>query len=434
MKKKLSILIALSLCATVATADPFKDLDNAVTELNKPAHIERAEFLDWYSNHLAEFASWRKEYIKKWDGERKVSIQSWGDTVISSEHQLVQADEEDNTRTIIDFESEVVTIEVLVDDSMAQSDIEALVNQKVEESTQLEPYLGTSLAAGVTYDELTQRDLDYSQNQEKAALMEIMTQTNLQLQEMEKEVELLTEVSGVDVDSKLVDEQKQELVDDARARMQELNAFYVEQREEAAKEEDMPRIVSYQVRMPSDSLEKRISPYLDDIYKQSEAFDVEPALILAIMHTESSFNPRARSPVPAFGLMQVVTTSAGHDVNRIVHKVDKPMDESDLYQPEYNIEAGTAYLDILNSRYLKSIEDPLSREYCVIAAYNTGAGNVARAFGERRLSAAVAKINSMAPDAVYETLINNLPYDETVNYLKKVTDRKDMYRQGEDTV
>ena len=426
--KKISLLIVLSFCSTAAISDPFKDLENAVAELNKPAHIERAEFQEWYSNHLTEFANWRKEYIKKWDGERKDSIQTWGDTVIDSEHLIVNSNEANNGRTIVDFENEVITVEVLVNEEMDQVGIETLVNQQVEGTVELKALLGRELTSNVSYEELTERDLDYSRNQEKAALMEIMAQTNQQLQEMEKEVEVLSEVSGVDVDSQLVDEQKQELVDDARSRMQELNAFYEQQREQAEEEDKTPKIITYQVRMPSDSLEKRIAPYLDDIHKQSEAFDVEPALILAIMHTESSFNPRARSPVPAFGLMQVVTTSAGHDVNRIVHKVDKPMDENDLYQPDYNIEAGTAYLDILNSRYLKSIEDPQSREYCVIAAYNTGAGNVARAFGERRLAAAVEKINSLAPDDVYDTLINNLPYDETINYLKKVTDRKEMYR------
>ncbi|WP_158264602.1 transglycosylase SLT domain-containing protein [Photobacterium rosenbergii] len=432
--KKLSLMIALALLPTAAVSDSFKDLDNAVTELNKPAYIERAEFLEWHSNHLAEFANWRKEYIKKWDGERKDSIQTWGDTVIDSEHLAVEVSADNTSRTIIDFEKETVTFEVLVDEGLEPKDITTLVSQHVEQAEQLESLLGSNLLSAVTYEELSERDLDYSNEKEKTALREILAQTNQQLQEMEKEVELLAETSGAEVDPKLVDQQKQELVDDALTRMQVLNNIYEKQRERVAEDSRSAKIMTYQVRMPSESLEKRIAPYLADIYKQSEAFDIEPALVLAIMHTESSFNSRARSPVPAFGLMQVVTTSAGHDVNRIVHKVDKPMNENDLYQPDYNIEAGTAYLDILNSRYLKHINDPQSREYCVIAAYNTGAGNVAKAFGERRLANAVEKINTLSPEDVYHTLINHLPYDETVNYLKKVTDRKAMYREEKGAV
>ena len=61
----------------------------------------------------------------------------------------------------------------------------------------------------------------------------------------------------------------------------------------------------------------------------------------------------------------------------------------------------------------------MSREYCVISAYNTGAGNVLRAFSADRV-AAVNRINSMQPPAVFEQLRRHLPYTETRRYLVKV--------------
>ncbi|PMN89769.1 transglycosylase SLT domain-containing protein [Enterovibrio norvegicus] len=191
------------------------------------------------------------------------------------------------------------------------------------------------------------------------------------------------------------------------------------------------KIVSYTVKLPENALKSRASKFQPLVEKESERWDVEAALVMAIMHSESSFRPDAKSHVPAYGLMQVVPTSAGHDVNKQVHKIDAPMKADDLYVPPFNVEAGTAYLNILNTRYLRSITNEESRMYCVIAAYNTGAGNVARAFNADRstnIRKAAHVINAMTPDEVYEHMINNLPYDETKNYLKKVSARIALYK------
>jgi membrane-bound lytic murein transglycosylase C len=87
-----------------------------------------------------------------------------------------------------------------------------------------------------------------------------------------------------------------------------------------------------------------------------------------------------------------------------------------------------AYLKILDSRYLKRITNKQSRLYCVIAAYNTGAGNVAKTFtGKTRIKPAAKIINKMTPDEVYNYLRKHLPYEETQRYIVKVTKAKKKY-------
>src|SRR5690554_6218531 len=108
-------------------------------------------------------------------------------------------------------------------------------------------------------------------------------------------------------------------------------------------------------------------------------WQVEPALVMAIMQTESAFNPMARSHIPAFGLMQIVPSSAGRDASKAVWGKDQLLSGQQLFNPHTNIELGCAYLNILDTRYLAAIKHPQSRLYCTICAYNTGAGNVARA-------------------------------------------------------
>ena len=158
-------------------------------------------------------------------------------------------------------------------------------------------------------------------------------------------------------------------------------------------------------------------------------YGVYPPLIYALIETASSFNPRARSRVPAYGLMQLVPRSGARDAYRYVYKEDRMVPGSYLYDPRNNIELGCAFVHVLDSRYLKAIQNPTSRMFCTIAAYNTGAGNVARAFTEgRSVTRAAPIINRMNHDQVFATLQRDLPYEETRNYIRKVTTRMPQYR------
>jgi membrane-bound lytic murein transglycosylase C len=148
------------------------------------------------------------------------------------------------------------------------------------------------------------------------------------------------------------------------------------------------------------------------------------------MHTESCFNPRARSYVPAYGLMQIVPHTAGVDSYKFLYKIKKIPSSTYLYNSTNNIKLGSAYLHILYYNYLKDIKNPISRLYCTIAAYNTGAGNVAWAFTHKyNVKKASKIINKLTPNEVYQKLLQNLKYDEPKHYLKKVTKRMDIYHK-----
>ena len=147
-------------------------------------------------------------------------------------------------------------------------------------------------------------------------------------------------------------------------------------------------------------------------------------------HSESSFNPKARSHIPAYGLMQIVPKSAGRDVYKFLYKQDKLVSGTYLYNSTNNITMGTAYLHILYYRYLKAIKNDDSRLYCTIAAYNTGAGNIAWAFTKtHNMNKAAPIINSLTPEQVYNRLLKDLRYDEPKHYLKRVKERMSAYHK-----
>jgi membrane-bound lytic murein transglycosylase C len=189
----------------------------------------------------------------------------------------------------------------------------------------------------------------------------------------------------------------------------------------AGKEEKPVRFVQFS--MAADRFHIRAERYRSHVAQYSERYGVSPNLIYAVMKTESNFNPFAVSAAPAFGLMQIVPSTAGADVYHFLHgKSGRPTRDA-LMEPKVNILYGTAYLHLLQDHYLKQIEHPVSREYCVIAAYNAGAGSVLNTFDKDR-NRAPSTINAMPPLEVYRALRSRLPSAEGRRYLAKVLEAK----------
>ncbi|MEO1927746.1 MAG: murein transglycosylase domain-containing protein [Nautiliaceae bacterium] len=198
------------------------------------------------------------------------------------------------------------------------------------------------------------------------------------------------------------------------------------------------------IPLPSDTYIKKAKNLKPIVAQKSYKLQIPPYLIYAIIETESSYNPMARSYVPAFGLMQIVPSTAGRDAYKMLYGTPKLLTPSYLYNENNNILIGTAYLKKLYYIYFRGVKNKMSRLYLTIAAYNTGSGNVACAFnsnnkdfkgnticyrvrGDYSIKKALPKINSLSSKEVYKKLINNLRYEEARNYLQKVYSRLKKY-------
>jgi membrane-bound lytic murein transglycosylase C len=164
---------------------------------------------------------------------------------------------------------------------------------------------------------------------------------------------------------------------------------------------------------------KQAEKYRSIVARMAAQYQISSSLVFAIIRTESNFNPFAVSSAPAYGLMQLVPTSGGRDAYRKVKGRDGIPSREYLFDPRNNIELGTAYLNVLMYSQLDDVDNTISREYCVISAYNTGPGNVYRTFSKDQ-RAALEQINSLQPSALYDRLRSSLPYQETRDYLAKV--------------
>jgi soluble lytic murein transglycosylase len=136
----------------------------------------------------------------------------------------------------------------------------------------------------------------------------------------------------------------------------------------------------------------------------AKARGLEPELVAALIRQESSFNPRATSPVGARGLMQLMP-SVGAALACAQGITD--WDPVLLYQPDLNMQLGTVHLAGL----LKG-EPRLERS---LASYNAGASRTAR-----------WRTRAGADDP--ELFVERIPYDETRDYVRIVLRNRELYR------
>lgn len=177
-----------------------------------------------------------------------------------------------------------------------------------------------------------------------------------------------------------------------------------------------------------DAIRERAKRVQGFVYKYTEQYGLYPSLVFAIIHTESYFNPMAQSSANALGLMQLVPEGGGADAFQKVYGRSEIPSAEFLFDPENNIQLGCAYLDIILNTHLNNIGNVLTKQYLAIAAYNTGASNVFKAYDRSGSKPrAIRKIDAMTPQQNYEYLIQNLPYEETRSYLQKVVERSQLY-------
>ncbi len=198
-------------------------------------------------------------------------------------------------------------------------------------------------------------------------------------------------------------------------------ADYLIENKLQTKSHRLQKIFYVDIPMVKDHIAKRKHQYAKYISEAAKRYSISEELIYAIIKTESSFNPYAVSRSNAYGLMQIIPSTAGRDVFRLIkNRTDDPS-PAYLFDPERNIDMGVAYIYLLKNRYLSDVRDPLSQHYSIISAYNGGAGNVLRTFHTSDRLLAMNKLNTLRPSQVFQALTHRHPSSESRRYLQKVT-------------
>lgn len=143
-----------------------------------------------------------------------------------------------------------------------------------------------------------------------------------------------------------------------------------------------------------------LGDHYDYILKVAKAEEVDPLLVLAVIHQESRFDPQVVSWAGAIGLMQLMPfTGRAYGVK----------DRELLFSPDVNLRLGIKHLKEFLDRYKGNL-------YLALAAYNAGPGNVDRWLKEIK-----------ARD--WEEWAESIPFRETRNYVRKVMSAYRIYKE-----
>lgn len=138
--------------------------------------------------------------------------------------------------------------------------------------------------------------------------------------------------------------------------------------------------------------------YEETIRDAAAEYGVEPALVAAVIRTESRFDPEVESSQGAYGLMQIQPDTA-----RFIS--ERSGISGDYRGPKTNIRMGTWYLNYLQNRYSGD-------ERLVLAAYNSGEGRVDAWISEEGFEVG-----------------SDIPFEETRDYVENVLEARDTYAE-----
>jgi soluble lytic murein transglycosylase len=159
-------------------------------------------------------------------------------------------------------------------------------------------------------------------------------------------------------------------------------------------------------QLPADMLEV-IFPltYWDSIRRQSALHGLDPYVVAALIAQESTFDAGVRSSANAWGLMQVVPATG----RRLARTLGiRRFTTATLTNPEINLKLGTLYFSNLVERF--------GGTHYALASYNAGESRVVRWRAER-------------PGLDEDEFIDDIPFPETQNYVKRILGTAEDYRR-----
>lgn len=398
------LALAASLIAGLPAAAAPSDIMSEFDAYRKQQQQQSQQIKD-------EFKAYRKKLRNAFDTFRKKTGAVWGnDNVMPRKTNWVSFQNDINQRSVVDFEKGTVNVEIAL--PLDRHPPDQQIQQKLKDNiiTLLNQHADTRSMPEIAKQPVIKPDWQPEQKDQPPVL-----------------------------DDQVADEKGNNVTPD------NYDMFAGDLASKAIRKtirgnDGQQRIVyEAQFRLVPDHIKKRARRYQKKVNTNATEQSLEPELIFAVIETESMFNPTARSPAPAFGLMQLVPTSGARDAYRYLYNKDRIVTDTYLYNPDNNIKLGSAFLHRLYYDYFNGITSRESRLWATIAAYNTGAGNVYRSFAGKYTRArfgnrqnwkhiALREINQRTPEQVYLHMKAALPYRETRSYIQKVRTRMNKYR------
>ncbi len=143
--------------------------------------------------------------------------------------------------------------------------------------------------------------------------------------------------------------------------------------------------------------------YAKLVEENAEVFEIDESLLYALIKSESGFDKNAVSSVGAKGLTQITSDT----FSWLQTKTGEEFPEDALFEPEISVYYGAYFLDMLLKEF--------GNTETALAAYHAGRGKVNEWLADPRIS----------PDGV---VLENIPYEDTADYVKRVMKNANKYK------
>ncbi len=361
------IFILLMIIFTCLNGQDLSDFEKYKAQQNDQISAYDKEFNDFQGYQDEQFIKYKKFIEEKWGSFKESTPKTW----------VSYADNMDS-RASVDFESDKVDIEVVVDPKTTEKEIKEKLEKLAGKVLKEKDETGKAILEGQVAN---------PKNPEQA---------------IEDK-----DIKGIVEESKLI-----------------------------TKKVGGKTIYKISLELVPNSDKKRIAKYKEYIEKFCKKAGVETALALAIIKTESNFNPRAYNRSGnAYGMMQIVPEYAGKTMNKKLYNDDRKPSSKVLFNPQKNLEMGIGYLAHLQDNSWKKVKNKTNKRYCVICSYNGGRGAVFIALAgqtkkipQDKWDKMFALLNSRDNKKVFN-LLSTKSWDETQHYIKTVEKRYTAFKQ-----
>lgn len=374
------------------SVDQFKAArSQMLSETQESAQRQLDDFEKMSESLQAQYDAFLKGQAEQLSRMREAALKQWTEYHESTTKVWVDYNDKADAFSQVDFEKGKVEVEVLVplEDVVGKGKAATVKDLDAEQKAKLKALAEKKLAEQ-TREMLAEKDGG-------RPVLEGQVKTKEGAPVTEKNAEAFVKKT---LAPKMVIEDKPVVAQDGKPRMK----------------------VKVAVDLVPDHLKVRAKAQQERVIRAAAKYDLDPALVFAVIHTESEFNPRARSHAPAFGLMQLMPPSGAREAYKYLYKEDKLVTPEYLYDPENNVLLGATYLHMLQTRHFGKIKSPEHRRTLSIAAYNCGPGCVRKNVLKDR------DVDALS-DAELLAVVKRTVPKETQHYVPRVRERMALYRK-----
>ena len=303
-------------------------------------------FSDFKKSKQQKYQNFKQDYLARYEAYKKDIIEKWGVAELSSNTEFVAYSDDKNIKIIADFENDILEVSLLDGERVEGAAASKLVVEAIVSALNVSPQKIIQTSDEFASSALPKSEENPSKPKSVDILNEIETDSVLSHLGVTNEQDIvqvlsnLEEIPAEQANNDIVERtqrrlnkqindlehfvDKDEISDKKQQQgLKTINQLKHEQKNIAVKRAELIKknTKTYRMKLARSRFDKA-EKYLTFVEEHASKWRLEKDVLLAIMETESHFNPLAKSQIPAFGLMQIVPSTAGVDVNRKIFSIN----------------------------------------------------------------------------------------------------------------